>query len=423
MRVRLAAAIYGVLLAGSSYAQTGWSAPSTIPGVGPTSVTAVSAPVLAPGLNGGVTAAWLGKWGTNRTVGSTVINSARHSQVFVASSTNRGLQWTSRQQLSDPRNFHTFPNAIRTAGGETHLMWQSGDILSGFRLHTAASSDGGVSFTSSTRLQNLNDTSQGYVEPQIVSTASSLVMGWNGFKQGAVMTPVINVSADSGMTWNNIATPDVPSTATEGVISFHPAMAVSAATIMVPLTLTYQSAPVWPYVTRYENIVMISRDAGLTWETRFDVTPAGINAGDAQMAYDGNGKWFMFWSGYTQADYSDLALYVQTSTDDGVTWSAPVVIPGSNESVISAATDSLGRWIALLRSYSPGSPLQYLWSENNGGTWSTVQSITGSKAALEGNQVVFLGDGMWATTWADGVQPRISKMTWGPSAVNEWELY
>jgi hypothetical protein len=248
-------------------------------------------------------------------------------------------------------------------------------------------------------------------------------MGWNGFKQGAEMSPVVNISTDSGATWNNISVPDVPSTASAGSLSYSRAMAASDTDIMVPLTLTYHSAPVLPYETKYQIILMISRDEGLTWETHFEVTPAGINSGSPYLAIDGNGKWFLYWFGYSEPDFSDVAIYVQTSSDAGLNWSAPTVIRTNSEPIVSAATDGQGRWIVVLNTYPPGSQIQYLWSDDNGLTWSSLQSISGSKTAQEGNQVVFMGDGMWGITWADGFEVKISRLQWGPSAVHDWDLY
>jgi hypothetical protein len=95
------------------------------------------------------------------------------------------------------------------------------------------------------------------------------------------------------------------------------------------------------------------------------------------------------------------ALQYSVSTDDGVTWSAAVDLPGdisSGGDAVSVATDGANNWVILNNSLG-GTPGAYWVSNDDGSTWVAPGTFTAQSGTVPGS---LIHDGAeWLASWLD----------------------
>jgi hypothetical protein len=145
----------------------------------------------------------------------------------------------------------------------------------------------------------------------------------------------------------------------------------------------------------------------------------------SSIAGDGSGNWVAVWE--TSADPNvpwgnDTDIVVALSSDDGCTWSAPVNIDATalsdNRGDVrpNVATDGLGTWVTVWISQVGGSPNPYRLvsstSTNNGVTWTAPAVVAGSNLADDEGRIGY-GQGAFVVTWLSPTGQVASRSTNG----------
>ena len=151
-----------------------------------------------------------------------------------------------------------------------------------------------------------------------------------------------------------------------------------------------------------------STDGGGSWSPPVFLDDEQQHSDLAHLATDGTGTWVAVWrhNGSTLNDQ----IFTARSTDDGITWTAPVPLrPGANDSFGMAriAANGSGTWIVVDAKVAPGAPnnhpLIVSRSTDGGVTWSApVDFVTNPIPGYGADQlqdVVSDGQGGWVAVW------------------------
>ncbi len=162
-----------------------------------------------------------------------------------------------------------------------------------------------------------------------------------------------------------------------------------------------------------------STDDGVSWSapdpvnTNAATDGAGESDGRPDVATDDAGTWVVVWE-------KNFAVYAATSTDDGLTWSPPVLVTTATTGIDSVspriASDGAGRWVVVWESHDSlggtigfDSDILYAVSNDDGATWSSAMAV--SPSAFVGDSrgaadPVIATDrmGNWYVGWWSGVK-------------------
>ncbi len=139
----------------------------------------------------------------------------------------------------------------------------------------------------------------------------------------------------------------------------------------------------------------------------------------SQIAADGQGTWIVVWESNDRLDWTvgdDWDILFSRSTDDGMTWSAPVPVHATamtddaSDKQPTVSTDGLGNWVVAWRSAnSLGGMIDSDWdilftrSSDNGATWSHPVALNSNAVGDDSGdydvQLAADGQGTWLATW------------------------
>ncbi len=164
----------------------------------------------------------------------------------------------------------------------------------------------------------------------------------------------------------------------------------------------------------------ISRNGGISWTRalipNLTMTSGGpyFRATDPVAAVDASGNLYLETLAATDANFVNGAVVVSKSTNGGVSFAAPrVAFRPPNNSVFPdkdwiaintfSGTPHFGRIVCTYTLFSAsstvGAPIQLVYSDNGGTTWSAPVFVNGSGANSQGSQPVFLPDGKLAVVY------------------------
>lgn len=156
-----------------------------------------------------------------------------------------------------------------------------------------------------------------------------------------------------------------------------------------------------------------SSDHGLTWSPPFCVTNNNgpKNETFPTIATDGNGLWIAAWGNgelYSDSGPTDGEIEISRSTDNGLTWSTPVVVntdyatdyPRNDETPI-IITDGQGKWMCM---WQWQKTMMSATSLDNGVTWGAPVMIGQGAYSPPGtyhHDLATDGLGNWIATWGN----------------------
>ena len=158
-----------------------------------------------------------------------------------------------------------------------------------------------------------------------------------------------------------------------------------------------------------------STDNGQTWSGPLVVAASGLGFSTPSLAGDDDGNILAAWVGCGSLNCTQTETVVATSSNAGLSWTAPVTVathvgPYCGCMTASIATDEDGTWMIAWNDYAPANFVSN--SVNNGVSWSTPVEIPQSYGALD---LTTNRDGGWVVD--DGVKYTRSAddgATWSP---------
>gem|GEM_PF-932597 len=150
------------------------------------------------------------------------------------------------------------------------------------------------------------------------------------------------------------------------------------------------------------TFVVRSTNQGVTWSAPVSV---GSGKGLPHLATDGAGTWVTAWGTQAQLPVFDDHVKFSRSTDGGATWSPEAVLsPGDDTDGLYAddprlATDRSGVWVAVWLVAFDG--LRIARSTDNGATWGAAYAVHDPGETDESAvDIATDGSGTWIITWA-----------------------
>ena len=150
-----------------------------------------------------------------------------------------------------------------------------------------------------------------------------------------------------------------------------------------------------------DQIVQTSRsqDAGLTWSVPVDLSAAGQNAQNPQVAMDSSGNAVAVWHRWSG---SNFIVQSSWSADGGASWSVPVDVslPGRDARIPQVVSDESGNVVAVWRRYD-GSRyiIQASRSDDAGVTWTVPVDLSASGRDAHYPQVAINRSGNVIAVW------------------------
>lgn len=301
--------------------------------------------------------AFIAFWSANAKNGS-------DSDIYFARSTNAGTTWTAIAALNDYATTDGatindyFPDAASDGKGNWVVVWQAQNIKGpGQFLAVARSSNNGVSWATAKLLSNSAMTTTG-------------------------LGVIPRIATDGNGTWIATAYSDnITSPSTGG---------------------------------DFEILSWRSTDNGATWTGPTPInTTATSDATTANDSYmdiqsNGHGTWICAWNS-TYFTASDVDAVFARSTDNGLTWSAPLPLNDDYTTDVRfdsqpfVSSDQHGSWIIAWHSQTGDGDIYYVQSADDGSTWSSFQYLNTNGPSDTGvDQLVKLANdqkGKWIATW------------------------
>lgn len=234
---------------------------------------------------------------------------------------------------------------------------------------------------------NLSAAGQGSGDPQIaVDGSGNAVAIWRR-SDGDNNIAQSSWSDDGGASWSASVDLSEPG---EGVSN--PRIALGGSGVAHAVWNRYDGSNTRVQYTR-------SVDGGVTWSEPVNLSTAGVNGQNPEIAPDGSGNLVAVWRG-SNGDYD--IIQSSRSTNSGVSWSTPVDLSLTEQDSRSpqVAFDGSGIAVAVwLRSDGNNQIVQASRSTNGGASWSTPANLSESGVDSERPQIAIDGSGNAIAVW------------------------
>ena len=270
-------------------------------------------------------------------------------------------------------------------------------------IQARTSTDGGTTWGATT---DLSATGRNSSAPQIASSSdgSKLTAVWNFFN-GSYGVAQARTSTDGGTTWG-------ATTNLSGVGDDADGPQIVSSADGSKLTA------VW-FADNGSNFIAQARsstDGGTTWGATTDLSTAGRDAENPQVAASSDGSkvtavWF-------RSNGSNRIIQARTSTDSGATWGTTTDLSATGRTAwdpqIAASTDG-SRLAAVWRRFDGSKYIVQSRSSTDGGTnWDDTTDLSATGQDADGQQIASSADGKRLTTvwWrSDGTKTIVQSRT------------
>jgi hypothetical protein len=348
-----------------------WSTPVNL------SVVALSAsnPQLAIDSNNNIVAIWQRSDGPD-----TIIQSS--------TSTDQGSSWSTPVDLSEVGQDAGDPQLAIDSNNNIVAIWQRSDGAN-MIIQSSTSTDQGSSWSTPV---DLSEVGQDAGDPQLaIDSNNNIVAIWQR-SDGANTIIQSSTSTDQGSSWS---TPVDLSTATQDAAK--PQLAIDSNNNIVAI---------WQRSDGTNTIIQssTSTDQGSSWSTPVDLSEAGQDADNPQLAIDSNNNIVAIWY---RSDGTNTIIQSSTSTDQGANWSTPVNLSEAGQDALDPqlAIDSNNNVYAIwYRSNGTNTIIQSSTSTDQGANWSTPDNLSEAGQDAGGSQIA-IGSNIIAAIWTrfDGV--------------------
>lgn len=282
-------------------------------------------------------------------------NAPGNYEIYYKTSADYGVTWSASKRLTSNAG-DSSDTSVAVSGSNIHVAWW--DNTSGnHEIYFRTSQDSGTSWSATKRLTN-NAGISAY--PSISSSGANVHVAWFDNTPGNFEIYLIS-SADNGATWSS------PKRLTNNAgSSYEPSLAANGANVYLA----------WKDRTpgNYEIYFKMSSDNGLTWSAPKRLTNNAGGSHEPSIASVGSDvyvSWFDNSAG-------DEEIYAKTSADNGATWSAARRLTSTAGFSIYPSTAVSGSRVHVAWSdSSTGNYEIYLkTSADKGVTWSAVKRMT-----------------------------------------------
>lgn len=349
-----------------------------------------------------------------------------HNRVQAARSTNNGLTWSTPVYLSAAGGTANQAQ-LTTDGSRVTATWRWNDG-SNFRIQSAFSMNGGLTWSEPTTVSELGQSALG---PRIATDGTTITIVWERLVANVAIATA--TSTDGGQTWSTPATLSDPTKD-----AFSPRLVSHDGSVTV----------VWEFVDGgvYRVQSSQSSDGGLNFSGATSLTPNTFDAVEPELVVDGTtvvAAWRQFdgtywrirtarsvdggaWSasntiddGTSSGSYIDMTadgdsiviawrgfdginnrITSVVSDDGGQNWSAPKFLshPGQDADRPALASDGSKVTAAWLRSDGTTNRAQVAWSIDGGSSWTTPDSLSTAGDVAAAVSVVSAG-GTATVSW------------------------
>lgn len=309
-----------------------------------------------------------------------------HAADFVVADAERYVQ-TASTLIIDDASYYSFPGVTRRTDNTLFVVARVGtNHLVGGNLVKFTGNATGSSWSAPT---TIIDTAKDIRDTEVMTLASGdLICTYTERSEGLEdFVPKCMISTDDGATWGS------PITITNGFTGY----AFITAKI-VELAGGDLLAPIYGIntggVNGTDDYCRVSRstDGGATWSNLATIVATGTNSEawtEPQIALKASGDLVCM---IRCEDGPNT--YMSTSTDDGATWSAPVLVfPGGGRPSVMETAD--GALVVMNRAAGSGAP-RARWSFDDGVTWSGAFAFGSPWAFVYGSWVTLLSGDLGA---------------------------
>jgi hypothetical protein len=351
------------------------------------------------------------------------------NDVLVSRSADNGATWTSLAAINTPATRGGAVQLATDAAGIWVAVWEAEDPLGGsdIDLFTSRSLDAGATWSLPVALNTNAATDSGLdLYPELTTDGAGIwIAVWAsadslGGTIGTDFDILFARSTDGGVTWSPPA-PLNTNAATDVGFDREPDIVTDG---MGTWCSVWRSGDALGGTIGADDDILIARstDGGVTWSLPSPLnTNAGTDTGNdynPRLATDGSGNWVAVWTSKDSLGGTigtDEDILTATSTDGGVTWTAPAALNTNaatdvgNDAEPQITTDGHGRWVAIwygatLESARPSDDdIRIARSTDIGTRWSLPVPLNNNAAhdrAFESDpQLATDGAGTWLAVW------------------------
>jgi len=327
--------------------------------------------------------------------------------IYFRASPNNGTTWnppitSAALRISNSGGTTQFP-LMTDSGSNVYIVWsQTTGSGTPLQLYFAVSKNYGASFSKPVVLDTSSSVGSGAITPAIAASGTDVYVAWLA---SGVGNYVIS-STNNGSTWGSpvkLSSLREPQLAASGSYAYEAGVGALYVSTNNGVTWTNERIAVGsePWIAAYGSNVIVawetknitskvyivtSTNNGKTWTKATLLSSSVPNSWAPMVNVTGNVEYVAWRSNPGSANSQE---YVSTSTNAGVSWSTPVAIgvAGRDNSwpftVAVSLNNAFIMWSEKTNTKSSSNDWQTLvsYSNNNGSTWTSLPTLTTSKAS------------------------------------------